>query len=209
MCVCVVVIVGWLETFYLATNVPNRIVQVSYVHGDGMAMAQLTLVAHTEWTPLPPPTHTHLPLCLGLYHLFRNAEGTPRTPDHKDTDFMCGGVAQGTHSALNTIAAFSERGAAMCDVDPVWQSPDLSRNCLFKVTSPAVLAKGRAYFGCDTLNGVELENQPTAGGCSLIGSHWEQRILASDLMASTSDGSGTVVISPMTLAIFEDSGWYV
>ena len=62
VCVCVVVIVGGLETFYLATNVPNRIVQVSYVHGDGMAMAQLTLVAHTEWTPLPPPTHTPSPL---------------------------------------------------------------------------------------------------------------------------------------------------
>ena len=200
---------GWLGTSHLATDVRNRIVHITYVHGGGSAH---TCGSHRTDPPFPhthlPPSF-HLPLCLGLYHLFRNTDGTPRTPDHKDKDFTCGGVALGTHSTLNTIAAFSERGAAMCDADPVWQSPDPSKNCLFKVTSPAVLAKGRAYFGCDTLNGVELENQPTAGGCSLIGSHWEQRILASDLMASTSDGSGTAVISPVTLAIFEDSGWYV
>ena len=71
-----------------------------------------------------------------------------------------------------------------------------------------VLAKGREFFGCDTLNGVELENQPTGSSCQLLGSHWEQRLLRDDLMASTST-SFERYLSPMTLALFADSGWYV
>ena len=35
-------------------------------------------------------------------------------------------------------------------------------------------AEGRRYFGCDSLEGVELENQ---GGPGTAGSHWEKRIL--------------------------------
>ena len=41
----------------------------------------------------------------------------------------------------------------------------------------------------------------------VAGSHWEQRILQTELMAPIVTGS-TVHISPMTLAAFEDSGWY-
>lgn len=39
------------------------------------------------------------------------------------------------------------------------------------------------------------------------GSHWEQRILQTELMAPIVTGS-TIHVSPMTLAAFEDSGWY-
>lgn len=39
------------------------------------------------------------------------------------------------------------------------------------------------------------------------GSHWEERILETEIMAPVV-GSNKIHISPMTLATFEDSGWY-
>ena len=45
---------------------------------------------------------------------------------------------------------------------------------------PYSQAEGRRYFGCDSLVGVELENQ---GGSGTAGSHWEKRILEVRLMS--------------------------
>ncbi len=39
------------------------------------------------------------------------------------------------------------------------------------------------------------------------GSHWESRILGNDVMSPVST-PGTARISSLTLALFEDSGWY-
>jgi hypothetical protein len=103
----------------------------------------------------------------GSFHLFRDEAGNARTPAKRSDSTSCGGVhhasVKTSHSVLNVISSFAERGSATCAVDPVGSNAD--SNCLFKMTSPAVLAKGREFFGCDTLNGVELENQPTTGGC--------------------------------------------
>ena len=66
-------------------------------------------------------------------------------------------------------------------------------------------AVARDIFGCDTLSGAELENQPTGAGC--YGSHWEQRNSMHEVMAATTVSSVTVY-SALTLAALEDSGWY-
>ena len=59
------------------------------------------------------------------------------------------------------------------------------------------------HFGCSSVVGVELENQ---GGEGSAGSHWEARIMLGDYMISTDYPE--IVISDITLALFEDSGWY-
>jgi leishmanolysin len=59
------------------------------------------------------------------------------------------------------------------------------------------------HFGCNSLVGVELENQ---GGEGSAGSHWEARIMLGDYMIS--HDYPEIVISDITLALFEDSGWY-
>lgn len=71
------------------------------------------------------------------------------------------------------------------------------------INSTAVLKMARQHFGCDSLSGLELEDQ---GGVGSVGSHWESRIMLGDYMIST-DYDETV-ISDITLALFEDSGWY-
>ena len=71
------------------------------------------------------------------------------------------------------------------------------------INSPKVLEKARLHFNCQNLEGVPLENQ---GGSGSAGSHWEARYMLGDYMVSSNYFENT--ISDITLALFEDSGWY-
>ena len=71
------------------------------------------------------------------------------------------------------------------------------------IVSPKALAKARFHFGCDTLEGIPLESQ---GGDGSANSHWEARYMLGDYMVSINYYEN--VISDITLALFEDSGWY-
>ena len=71
------------------------------------------------------------------------------------------------------------------------------------VNSPRVLTAARQHFNCTTLNGIPLENQGSEGSA---GSHWEARYMLSDYMISTDYIDA--VLSDITLALFEDSGFY-
>ena len=71
------------------------------------------------------------------------------------------------------------------------------------IKSPKVIEKARIHFGCDSVEGIQLENQGQDGS---IGSHWESRYMLGDYMIS-SDYS-EVVISDLTLALLEDTGFY-
>ena len=47
------------------------------------------------------------------------------------------------------------------------------------IKSPKVLETARKYFGCTTINGVEIENE---GGSGSAGAHWERAILHNEQM---------------------------
>ena len=70
-------------------------------------------------------------------------------------------------------------------------------------TGSNVVKHARRHFACDNIEGVELENQ---GGDGSAGSHWEARIMLGDYMISTDYQE--IVISEISLALLEDSGWY-
>ena len=78
-----------------------------------------------------------------------------------------------------------------------------TRGSINYISSPKVLEQARKHFGCDNLRGIVLENQ---GGVGSIGSHWESRYMLGDYMISTDYPD--VAISDITLALFEDSGFY-
>lgn len=71
------------------------------------------------------------------------------------------------------------------------------------VTSPRVVEEYRKQFGCDTAQGAILEDQ---GGSGTAGSHWEKAIFMDEFM--TGVASERPVVSAVTLALLEDSGWY-
>ena len=71
------------------------------------------------------------------------------------------------------------------------------------INSPKVLEKAKLHFGCQNLKGVQLEND---GDTGTVGSHWDSRYMLGDYMMA-SDYSD-VVISDISLALFEDTGFY-
>ena len=71
------------------------------------------------------------------------------------------------------------------------------------ITTSKVKSIASQHFNCSSIVGVELENQ---GGNGSEGSHWEARVMLGDYMISTDYPE--IVISDITLALFEDSGWY-
>ena len=73
----------------------------------------------------------------------------------------------------------------------------------YYINSKKVLQRAKLHFNCENIKGIELENQ---GGSGSAGSHWEARYMLGDYMISTDYHE--VVISDITLALFEDTGLY-
>lgn len=73
----------------------------------------------------------------------------------------------------------------------------------FYINSPKVLEKAKIHFNCENIKGIQLEDQ---GGEGTIGAHWESRYMLGDYMISSDYTE--IVISEITLALFEDSGFY-
>ena len=87
----------------------------------------------------------------------------------------------------------------------------------FELTLPTVSQVIKNHFNCslDTIGG-HLENQPTAPS-DCFGSHWDERFHHTTLMSAIYDTpvsrrnlqeKKTNFITPLTLALLEDTGWY-
>ncbi|KAJ7958068.1 Leishmanolysin-like peptidase [Quillaja saponaria] len=74
-----------------------------------------------------------------------------------------------------------------------------------RVVLPRVVMHSRYHYGAFSVNftGLELED---GGGRGTSGSHWEKRLLMNEIMTGSVDTRS--VVSKMTLALLEDSGWY-
>eukprot|EP00850_Spirogloea_muscicola_P004976 SM000022S07190 [mRNA] locus=s22:424033:436658:+ [translate_table: standard] len=72
------------------------------------------------------------------------------------------------------------------------------------IVTPHVVAAAREQFGCSSLLGAGL-----APGSGIDGStsHWDPSIMANEYMSSQVGGRATVV-SNITLALLQDTGWY-
>ena len=74
----------------------------------------------------------------------------------------------------------------------------------YEVVTPTVQRIVRNHFNCVNATGAKLENQPTSTDC--FGSHWDERTYYTEIMGAVF--SQTVnVLSPLTVALLEDSGW--
>jgi hypothetical protein len=87
------------------------------------------------------------------------------------------------------------------------------------ITSTRVVEMAKRHFGCPSLKGIELENQEYSWKdddddeeetnevyLDIYQNHWDARIMLTDYMTSINYDES--VISEITLALFEDSGWY-
>jgi Leishmanolysin len=78
----------------------------------------------------------------------------------------------------------------------------------FRVITPAVQAVVRRHFDCPTLQGAPLADDSEHRSA---GSHWDQRLFQGEIMVPVV-GEDTVVgrhvITNVTVAMLEDTGWY-
>ncbi|WKY09041.1 hypothetical protein Q1695_001860 [Nippostrongylus brasiliensis] len=74
---------------------------------------------------------------------------------------------------------------------------------VYMIVTPKVRAEVRKYFNCPDLEGAELEDQLGPG---TQGVHWEKRVLENEAMSGVA--TQVYAMSRITLALFEDSGWY-
>lgn len=74
------------------------------------------------------------------------------------------------------------------------------------IVTPKVRAVARNQFNCQSLAGAQLENQPT-GARSCTGDHWDERLFYPEALSGVISPT-TNVLSHLTLALMEDSGWY-
>ncbi|KAL3665087.1 hypothetical protein V7S43_009720 [Phytophthora oleae] len=130
-----------------------------------------------------------------FFPLMRYPDGTPRTPrdsNGRPPTYTSGSCPNGSPidyyiaPSSNTVQHSTERG-----------------HVVSKMVTPNVAAFVKAHFGCDSVVGAEIEQQD---GTGCLGSHWEERIFEPEYM--TPVDSFRNVFSALTLAFFEDSGWY-
>ncbi|CAJ0594957.1 unnamed protein product [Cylicocyclus nassatus] len=74
---------------------------------------------------------------------------------------------------------------------------------VYMMVTPKVKEEAQMHFKCEDLEGAEVESQ---GGPGTAGSHWEKRVFENEAMSGVA--TQVYAVSRLTLALFEDSGWY-
>ena len=74
------------------------------------------------------------------------------------------------------------------------------------IVTPKVKTIAQNQFDCSTLEGAPLENQPTRTE-SCTGDHWDERLFYPEAMSGVIAPTANI-LSSLTLALMEDSGWY-
>ena len=77
----------------------------------------------------------------------------------------------------------------------------------YEIVTKTVRNVVRNHFNCPSMKGARLENQPTGEG-DCYGSHWDHRLFNNEFMSAVFVGADQYVTS-LTLALLEDSGWYI
>lgn len=126
-----------------------------------------------------------------MYKYFRHSDGTPQTerPFSRRT-IQCSpdGQTTGAAPSTNTMAP---------SIDPI------TGNLSYVIATPRVKQVARNLLGCDTLEGARL-----AEGVECFGSHWHSRLFLGEVLSPVLTSSSENILSPLTLALMEDSGWY-
>jgi hypothetical protein len=125
-----------------------------------------------------------------LYKFFRHADGTPRTPRpflEQPVTCVDGSQIIAKAPSNNTVQLVEA----------------LDGRLSYSMVTPRVRQVARNQLNCQEAVGARLEDQQ---GC--VGSHWHERLFFGEVMSPALSVSSENVLSPLTLALMEDSGWY-
>ena len=101
------------------------------------------------------------------------------------------------------MGAITQQG--LVDVEPSPGKP----TCGLQFSGPETVKQAQVFYGCDKLGGMPLENTPIYQCSMPVGSHWEQNALSGEIMVQFANTRGVAqYVSPMTLALLQDTGWW-
>jgi hypothetical protein len=127
----------------------------------------------------------------GLFKYFRDADGNPRTArPFVESTVTCpnGQTVTQVFPSTNTVKVLASTGGRRS----------------YHMVTPRVTQVARNSLNCQTLQGARLDDSPT----DCIASHWHERLFYGELMGPVYSSSSENVLSPLTLALMEDSGFY-
>ncbi|PAV59330.1 hypothetical protein WR25_15669 [Diploscapter pachys] len=170
------------------------------------------IAGHVNLCPAALSTHRHdleivvstvkhemlhaLGFSVGLYAFFRDENGKPRTKRNH----------YGKPTSLNKELGYYDWDRNTIDTilrEDWWTGEGTVIHPVHMMVTPRVREEARKHFGCDKLEGAELENQ---GGDGTSLTHFEKRLFENEAMTGTH--TQNPVYSRITLALLEDSGWY-
>ena len=132
----------------------------------------------------------------------RNPTFPNRAADQFQMSFECGGrLRRFAMPSNDTVKFVDARGISRCDSVEDYLREE---RCVSRLITPMSKAHARMHFNCTTLEGPDLENQQT---CAILGSHWDERTFSTEIMSPMA--SNYPKLSVLTLAFFEDTGWYL
>ncbi|XP_041482024.1 uncharacterized protein LOC121429156 isoform X4 [Lytechinus variegatus] len=131
----------------------------------------------------------------GLYAFFRDKDGEPLTPRESN----------GLPPFNSDTGVYQWSDQVIKELSISWESPGgTAQRAVQALVTPNIVREARAHFGCPTLAGLEIED---GGGAGTALSHFEKRILATESMNGYL--APVSAFSRMTLALLEDTGWYI
>ncbi|XP_054103217.2 leishmanolysin-like peptidase isoform X3 [Callithrix jacchus] len=106
---------------------------------------------------------------------------------------------------LSSLGLYQWSDKVVRKVERLWDVRDnkIIPHTVYLLVTPRVVEEARKHFNCPVLEGMELENQ---GGMGTELNHWEKRLLENEAM--TGSHTQNRVLSRITLALMEDTGWY-
>ncbi|GIY81664.1 leishmanolysin-like peptidase [Caerostris darwini] len=133
---------------------------------------------------------------VSLYAYFRDKSGYPLTPRGRNGKPMVNKVIQAHQWSDRVIREVERRD---------WRvRGNLTKKTVKIVVTPRVQEEIRWHFNCSYLEGAELEDQGEDG---TVLTHWEKRLFENEAMTGTH--TQNPVYSRITLALMEDTGWYM
>lgn len=133
---------------------------------------------------------------VSLYAFYRDNQTNPLTPRHPDTEKPTLNEKLQTYQWSDKIIKTVQR--------PNWlvRGGHVTRT-MHMIVTPRVVEEVRKHFNCPDLEGAELEDQGEEGTAL---THWEKRAFENEAMTGTH--THNPIISRLTLALMEDTGWY-
>ncbi|EHA97814.1 Leishmanolysin-like peptidase, partial [Heterocephalus glaber] len=131
----------------------------------------------------------------GLFAFYRDKDGNPLTSR----------FANGLPPFNYSLGLYQWSDKVVRKVERSWNVRDNKtvHHPVYLLVTPHVVDEARKHFKCSLLEGMELENQ---GGLGTELNHWEKRLLENEAM--TGSHTQNRVLSRITLALMEDTGWY-